>query len=54
MNAPEVTEVEECQKIFWMKHIREDLVYDKQTGALVGFANLGNINQHLQQDEQSL
>ena len=35
-------------------HIREDLVYDKHTGALVGFANLGNINQHLKQFEQSL
>ena len=28
--------------------------YDKHTDALVGFANLGNINQHLQQFAQSL
>ena len=58
MNAPEVAEVEEWQKnvvlILDEMHIREDLVYDKHTGALVGFANLGNINQHLKQFEQSL
>jgi len=24
-------------------HIREDLVFDKHTGAMIGFANLGNI-----------
>ena len=27
-------------------HIREDLVYDKHTGALIGFANIGDINCH--------
>lgn len=35
-------------------HIREDLVYDKHSGALVGFANLGDINMHLQAYEHSL
>ena len=35
-------------------HVREDLVYDKHTGELVGFANLGDINQHLLAFEQSL
>ena len=58
MNAPEVAEVEEWQKnvvlILDEMHGREDLVYDKHTDALVGFANLGNINQHLQQFAQSL
>ena len=58
MNAPEVAEVVEWQKkvvlILDEMHIREDLVYEKHTGALVGFANLGNINQHLKQFEQSL
>ena len=35
-------------------HIREDLVYDKHTGALLGFTNLGAINSHLDRFEQSL
>ena len=28
-------------------HIREDLVYDKHTGELIGFTNLGDIANHL-------
>ena len=32
-------------------HIKEDLVYDKFTGELVGFCNLGEINQQLHQLE---
>ena len=32
-------------------HVKADLVYDKFTGELVGFSNLGNINQHLQELE---
>lgn len=28
-------------------HIREDLVYDKHSGELIGYANLGDINNHL-------
>ncbi len=35
-------------------HIREDLVYDKHSGALVGFTNLGEINNHLVAYERSL
>ena len=35
-------------------HIREDLVYDKHSGEMVGFTNLGEINQHLVAFEQSL
>ena len=31
-----------------------DLVFDMHTGAMVGFVNLGDINQHLRQFEQSL
>ena len=58
MSAPEVAESEDWQKnvilILDEMHIREDLVYDKHTGALIRFANLGNINHHLQQFEQSL
>ena len=35
-------------------HIKEDLVYDKTSGELVGFVNLGNVNEHLIQLEQDL
>ena len=35
-------------------HIREDLVFDKHTGALIGYTNLGDINDHLLRFEQSL
>ena len=52
MNAPEV---EEWQKyvilILDEMHIRDDLMYDKHTGALLGFSNLGEINHHLDQFE---
>ena len=35
-------------------HVKEDLVYDKHSGAMIGFANLGDINDHLLQFESSL
>ena len=35
-------------------HIREDLVFDKHTGAMIGYTHLGDINDHLMQFEQSL
>ncbi len=35
-------------------YVKEDLVYNKHTGALVGFANLGDTNSHLLQFERSL
>ena len=35
-------------------HIREDLVYDKHTGKMIGFTNLGNINNHLLAFEKSM
>ena len=28
-------------------HVKEDLVYDKVTGALIGFTSIGDINDHL-------
>ena len=44
-------ELEEWQKhvvlIFDEMHIKEDLIFDKITGQLKGFTNLGNINDHL-------
>lgn len=33
-------------------YIKEDLVYNKHTGALVGFANLGDTNEHLSRFQQ--
>ena len=35
-------------------HIKESLVYDKHTGDLIGFADLGDINSHLLALQQSL
>jgi len=35
-------------------HIKESLIFNKHTGALVGFTNLGEMNEHLQKFEQSL
>ena len=35
-------------------HVNEDLVYDKHSGRLVGFVDLGSINNHLAQFEESL
>ena len=35
-------------------HIRDDLVYDKHEGNLVGFVNVGDINNHLLRFEAAL
>ena len=35
-------------------YIREDLVYEKQTGNLIGFANLGDVSNHLLAYEEML
>lgn len=35
-------------------HIREDIVYNKHTGTMIGYANLGDINKHLLQFESSI
>ena len=35
-------------------HIKEGLVYDKHSGKLIGFVDLGDINNHLLQLEKSL
>ena len=34
-------------------HIKEDLVYDKHSGSLIGFANIRDINNHLMNFERS-
>ena len=55
--APEVANVEDWQRHIILlldeMHIRDELVYDKHTGALLGFANLGTINDHLAAYERS-
>ena len=35
-------------------HIKDDLIYDKHSGALVGFVNLGDTNNHILRFESSL
>ena len=35
-------------------YVKQDLVYDKNTGELIGFMNLGDINNHLLALEQSM
>ena len=51
-----VAQVEDWQKYVIIltdeMHIH-DLVYDKHTGALLGFTNLGDINSHLNRFGQS-
>ena len=58
VNHPTVCRVEEwkCNVIllFDKIHIRKDLVYNKNTGALVGFVELGEVNNQLQQFERLL
>ncbi len=50
-------EIEEWQKhvvlIFDEMHIKEDLVFDKITGELKGFVDLGDINNHLIKFEEA-
>ncbi|KAL5488514.1 hypothetical protein EMCRGX_G017457 [Ephydatia muelleri] len=40
--------------IFDEMHIREDLTYDKHTGCLTGFVDIGDINCHLADYERQL
>ena len=35
-------------------HIREDLVYDKHSGRLIDFTNLGSVSDHLLASERAL
>ena len=54
----DVANLEDWQKyvvlMFDEMKVKEDLVYDKRTGELIGFVNLGDINDHLQHFEQTL
>ena len=35
-------------------HIKEDLIFDKHSGMMIGFTDLGNINMHLLHFEDSM
>lgn len=58
MQVAKVNEIEDFQKciavIMDEMHIKEDLVFSKHSGNLIGFTNLGNINDLLLRYEHSL
>lgn len=58
MEAAKVQKAEEWEKCVVLvmdeMHVKEDLVYDKHSGALIGFVNLGETNQHLLQFQQAI
>ena len=58
MEDADIASLEEFQKHICLlgdeMHIKEDLVYKKMSGELVGFVNLGDINENLMQLEQQL
>ena len=58
MQAANLTSCPEWHKLVILlldeMHIREDLVYDKHTGKMIGFTNLGDINNHLLAFEHSM
>ena len=58
MVASKVATSEEWEKFVVIlldeMYIREDLVYEKHSGTLIGFVNLGEINNHLLAFERSL
>ena len=58
MEAAKVAKAEEWEKCVVLvmdeMHVKEDLVYDKHSGALIGFVNLGQTNQHLLQFQKAI
>lgn len=58
MEAAKIDTLEEYQKcvacIMDEMHVKEDLVFSKHTGSLIGFTNLGNINDLLTEYERLL
>ena len=51
MEAAEVKTCPECNRCVLLlldeMHVQKDLMYDKHKGELIGFTNLGDINDHL-------
>ena len=60
MRAADVDKCPERQKYVALildemyMYVKEDLVYNRHSGAFIGFRNLGNINEHLLQFQASL
>ncbi len=58
MEDADIASLEEFQKHVCLlgdeMHIKEDLVYKKMSGELVGFVNLGDVNENLMQLDQQL
>ena len=58
LKAAKVDTCPECEKCAMLlldeMHIREDIVFDKHSGEMIGFANLGEINEHLFVFERSI
>lgn len=53
--VPSLKEFQKCVAVVIDEmHTHEDLIYDKHSGKLIGFVNLGDINNHLLKFEQSL
>ena len=43
-----------CDLLWWPNLYREDLIYDRETGTLIGYTDLGEVNNHLQAFERSV
>ena len=58
MNAAEISTCPKRNKYVLLlvdeMHIKENLIYNKFSGELVGFASLGDVNDHLDAYERSL
>jgi hypothetical protein len=58
LQAANLSSCKEWQKLVILlldeMYVREDLVYDKHTGRMIGFCNLGAINDHLISFERSI
>ncbi len=58
IDAAKVEQAQEWEKCVVLvmdeMYVKEDLVYDKHSGALIGFTNLADTNAHLLQFERSL
>ena len=58
MSHPDLSDTEDWKRhvvlLLDEMHIKEDLVYNKHTGTLVGFLNLSDVSTHLEEFEHSL
>lgn len=55
LNSGSCEEFEKCVIMLMDEmHVKDELVYDKHTGSLIGFVNLGDINAHLLAFERSV